>query len=242
MLLKLLKLIVGFCLLPACLIAAQTVWSLTRALQTGAAVLPPAGLAFVAGFLLWTIVFFVLPKPFRTYVLAHELTHALWGLLMGARVARVRVGENRGSVELTKTNFLITLAPYFFPLYTVVVVAAYGIGSVFADLTPYYLWWLGAVGFTWGFHATFTVTVLLQRQTDIQTQGHVFAYAVIALMNLLGIALWIVTVSELTFLDAARLARQRADDLYQDCRPYAARAVSRMRHLWPQAIKPRSER
>jgi hypothetical protein len=227
MLVKALKFLVGLCLLPVCMVVAQTVWSLTRQLQTGAALLPPAGLAMTGGFLLWVIVFFVLPRPFRTYVLAHELTHALWGLLMGARVARIRVGESRGSVELSKTNFLITLAPYFFPLYTVLVVMAYGIGAVFADLTPYYLWWLGAVGFTWGFHVTFTVAALLQRQSDIQAQGHVFAYAVIALMNLLGMVLWMVMVTDVTLQDAGRLARARAEAAYRGCRPYIERLAVR---------------
>ncbi len=225
MLLKLLKFVVGICLLPVCVVVAQTVWGLACALQNGTTLLPPAGMALVGGFLLWVAVFFLLPKPFRTYVLAHELTHALWGLLMGASISRIRVGEDRGSVVLSKTNFLITLAPYFFPLYTVLAVAAYGVASLFVDLTPWHLWWLGVVGLTWGFHATFTVTVLLQRQTDIQAQGHLFAYAVIVLLNLLGIALWIVSVSALTFQDAADLARRRAGTLYRHCRPYAERAI-----------------
>jgi hypothetical protein len=65
---------------------------------------------------------FFLPHPVKTYVVAHELTHALWGLLCGARVSHLRVSEGGGSVRLSKSNIVITLAPYFFPLYTILVI------------------------------------------------------------------------------------------------------------------------
>ena len=55
------------------------------------------------------------------YVFGHELTHALWVWLMGGRVSRFRVGRDGGHIVTDKNNFWIALAPYFFPLYSLLV-------------------------------------------------------------------------------------------------------------------------
>jgi hypothetical protein len=193
------RFLAGALLLPACVAASRSLLVLVREAQPGcAAAVPPAALALGGGLALWLAAFFTLPRPVRSYVLAHELTHALWGALMGARVLRLVVGRQRGSVTLSKSNFLVTLAPYFFPLYTVLVIAAYYALSLFVNMARYDLLWLGAVGLTWGFHLTFTVATLMQRQTDIQECGRLFSYALIYLLNVLGICLWVVVVSPAT--------------------------------------------
>jgi hypothetical protein len=150
------------------------------------------------GYVLWLALYFTLPRPVRTYVLAHELTHALWGWLMGADILRMRVSARGGSVTLSESNLLIALAPYFFPLYTVLIIAGYYLLSLFFEVERYYLVWLALVGFTWGFHFTFTVATLLQHQTDIREYGHLFSYTVIYVFNVLGICLWVVLVSSAT--------------------------------------------
>lgn len=196
---KVLLFLVGVLLLPVCYALTWTMVSLIGAIQPlSRSAFPPPALALMGGFLLWILVYSTLPRPVRTYVLAHELTHALWGALMGSRILRMKISKSGGSVTLTKTNVLITLAPYFFPLYTVLVVAGYYVLSLFVDMAPYYLWWLGLVGFTWGFHLTFTLSSLLQHQSDIVEYGRLFSYAVIWLANVLGICLWIVMVSGVT--------------------------------------------
>ena len=95
--------------------------------------LPVSAWAFGIGFFLWVALYFLLPRPIRTYVLAHELTHALWAWLTGSHVSRMKLSKNGGSVVVSKNNILITLAPYFFPLYTMMVIAGYAILSLFFD-------------------------------------------------------------------------------------------------------------
>lgn len=198
-LLKTARVLAGLLLVPVCVALSRTVWQLVVAIQPqNLSHFPPAAIALCSGFTIWLLVYFFLPAPVRTYVLAHELTHALWGLLMGARVSGMKVAKDKGSVTLSKTNFLITLAPYFFPLYTVIVIALYYITSIFYPVEPYFIWWLALVGFSWGFHLTFTISSLAQHQTDIQEYGYVFSYVIIYLFNVLGIALWIVMVSSVT--------------------------------------------
>jgi hypothetical protein len=186
----------GFLLLPVCVAATQTLGSLLSALRPpDPSAVPPSAWALGGGFGLWLLVYATMSRPVRTYVLAHELTHALWGSLMGARVSRLRVARDGGSVTLSRSNALIALAPYFFPLYTMLLIAAYAVLSVFYAVERYQLLWLALVGFTWGFHFTFTITTLLQQQKDIREYGRLFSYAVIYLFNVLGIGLWIVAVS-----------------------------------------------
>lgn len=186
-------------MLPLCVAASRSVMMLVASIQPASVGLfPAAGWSLVGGFLLWLFIYYTLPRPVRTYVLAHELTHALWGALMGAAVSDLKVSRERGSVRLSKTNVLIVLAPYFFPLYTVLVMVAYYLMSVFLPVEKYVCYWLALVGLSWGFHFTFTLSTLAQHQTDIRAYGHAFSYAFIYLMNVLGIGLWVVMVSPAT--------------------------------------------
>ncbi|MFC1452821.1 hypothetical protein ACFLSJ_05690 [Verrucomicrobiota bacterium] len=195
------RFVAGLLMIPVCVGVSGAVADLAGSVPAGGQAVPASAWALGGGYLLWLIVFFSMPRPVRTYVLAHELTHALWGALMGAKVIRMSVTKERGSVTLSKSNFLITLAPYFFPLYTVLVILAYYLLAVFVPVERYAPVWLGLVGFTWGFHFTFTVTTLFQKQTDIRESGHLFSYTIIYLFNVLGICLWIVLVSSPTLGD-----------------------------------------
>ena len=216
---RIVRLLLGLLLIPVCVALTLTAMSLLgEAQQDGTAMIPPTALAIATGYLLWIVLYYTMPRPIRTYILAHELTHALWGALMGARVSKLRVKKNHGSVTLSKTNFLITLAPYFFPLYTVLVVCGYYVLLLFYDVGHYYLFWLGLVGFTWGFHFTFTVAALSQSQEDVKTYGVVFSYAVIYAINILGICLWIVGVSHVTLADALGFFDYHAEHVFAWCR------------------------
>ena len=192
---RLAYLLAGLLLLPLCVAVTRTVITLVLALRvTGTEEVSRGAWWLAGGFALWMAAFFLLSRPMRTYVLAHELTHALWGMAMGARVSKLRVSKQGGSVTLSKTNFLVTLAPYFFPLYTVLVILAHAVTGLFVDTRTYEPLWLGLVGASWGFHLTFTMHALAQPQPDIAAHGRLFSYAVIYIMNVLGIGLWIVAV------------------------------------------------
>lgn len=195
---KALHWLAGIALLPVCVVVTRTLWRLVESLSDSSWVFPPGMLALAGGFLLWVVLFMVAPRPVRTYVLAHELTHALWGALMGAKVSKLRVEADRGSVMLSKTNVLITLAPYFFPFYMMLVVVLYYLLSIWYDVAVYSAVWLSLLGFTWGFHCTFTIHALLQRQTDIAEYGKLFSYALIYTMNITGICVLVVMISSCT--------------------------------------------
>ena len=199
---RLIRFFLGILLVPFCIAATLSLVSLISVMQkTGDWSVSAPVIALGGGLGAWLLVYFVLPSPVRSYVLAHELTHALWGAIMGASVSKIKVGEQSGSVTLSKTNWFITLAPYFFPLYTVLVVLGYYGLSLFYNVEKYHLVWLGLVGFTWGFHLVFTINTLMQRQSDIQVCGYLFSYTIIYLFNILGICFWVLVVSTVTLDD-----------------------------------------
>lgn len=211
---KIIRFLLGVLLIPFCLAATQTMISLIRAIQPSSArAIPPSALALGGGFLLWLFLYFTLSRPTRTYILAHELTHALWALMMRGKVVRMKISKESGSVTLSKSNFIITLAPYFFPLYTIIVIAGYYILSIFFEVETYYLYWLGLVGLTWSFHFTFTISTLLLRQNDIQEYGRLFSYMIVYILNIFGIGLWIVVVSAATLEQMVQFMQTHIDSI-----------------------------
>ncbi|MCQ2392330.1 MAG: hypothetical protein MJ240_12985 [Kiritimatiellae bacterium] len=155
--------------------------------------------ALGGGFALFLAVWAVCPaKPVRVYILGHELTHAVWGLLFGAKVSNLKVSLNGGSVMLTKSNVLITLAPYFFPFYTMLVVLAALVTRLFVSPLPCPVAWLFAVGFTWCFHLCFTLKSLAQRQPDVVEYGHLFSWVFIWCFNVFGVVLWLWATTEIS--------------------------------------------
>ncbi len=205
-----LRFCIGILLIPCGIALTRTVIAIIGA----SAVSSLAGgawpfLAVASGLMAAVLMFWALPVPLRLYVLAHELTHALWGALMGARISGLRVSGSGGYVKLSQSNWFIALAPYFFPLYALIVALAYYILLVFFDLRPYVLVWLGLVGITWGFHCVFTIYALAQDQKDVRDYGRVFSFGIIYLMNMLGICLVLLIVAPLTLPD---LIRRMADD------------------------------
>ena len=194
---RFLKLLIGVLLLPACGALTMTACRLVTQMSFAPHALGDAALwAFVAGYALWLAVFTFLPKPMRTYVLGHELTHAIWALLMGARVGGLKVKKSGGQVRTSKTNWFIALAPYFFPFYAMLFIGLFLLAYAIWNLAAYFWVLFFLVGLGWSFHVTFTLMMLLTvKQPDVTSQGVIFSVAVIYCMNLLLMTLTAVALS-----------------------------------------------
>lgn len=213
---KFIKMLIGLCLIPLCWAVSTAVYQLYQdSIGTAAIGSNLEAWALPIGFLLWVVIYFLLPRPIRTYVIGHELTHALWALMMGGRIGKMKVSKSGGHVELSKTNFLITLAPYFFPFYTVIVIGVYYLIGLVADVEPYRIWGLAAVGLTWAFHVTFTISMLTEHQPDIQEHGRLFSYTVIYIANILVIGLWMVMIGAPRFPTFGHLLHIEIAAVYQ---------------------------
>lgn len=214
-----LRLLVGLALLP---LSASLLWSTGRAFA-GVAMTSVAAAPFAAGvglaFACWAIARWLAVGlvgaaawPGRaarwSYVLGHELTHAMAAWASGGSVYAISVGEKEGHVDLSHSNVFVALAPYCVPFYVIAVALAYRL----------LLWWrpdaggeplfLFLMGGATGAHLLFTWDALTEvRQPDLDAAGGaVFSWALIAAVNaLVMLALLKVLFPEsVGFLDGLR--------------------------------------
>ncbi len=207
------KFVIALFLLPLCAILTQTFFTVfTRATVTQRLWAGEQFWFFSLGAILWLIAFFGLPRPMVIYVFGHELTHALWVWLMGGRVSRFRVSREGGHIITDRNNFWIALAPYFFPIYSLLVLGVYGILGLFFNVQAYGRLLYALVGITWAFHFTFTCWMIPKKQTDLTDQGTFFSLVVIYLMNLVLLSVMLVLASsQITFADLGREFVTNAD-------------------------------
>ncbi len=182
------KLLLGVALLPACVVATMTfrgsVFPVFR-----------SEIYFFAGLFSYLLLLAIFQQPVRTYIFGHELTHVMWVWLFGGKVKGFKAKASGGQVRASRSNSLIFLAPYFFPLYSILAIALYYLLGLFWEI-PYGLRILGFVlGFTWAFHITFTIYVLLQGQPDVWAAGRIFSFPFIYLVNVLVLAALLILLS-----------------------------------------------
>jgi len=193
------KFVFAIFLLPVCVVLSQTFFTgFARAAMTQRLWAGEAFWFFALGAVLWLIAFFGLPRLLVVYVFGHELTHAIWVWLMGGRVTQFNVSRDGGCVVTNKTNFWIALAPYFFPIYSLLAIAVYGGLSLCFDMQPYGRWLYTVLGVTWAFHLTFTCWMVPKNQTDLRSHGTFFSLVVIYLMNLLLLCAMLILASPQT--------------------------------------------
>lgn len=135
---------------------------------------------FLLGFLFYCGIHFLVPRPLFMHILGHEITHALWARIFGGKIKSLSLTPQGGKVTVSKSNFLITLAPYFFPLYTLIFLGIYLIAR---PSFRHYL--IFVIGFALGFHFLSTLSSLKNEQPDLKRTGIFFPWLVIYWMNLI---------------------------------------------------------
>jgi len=183
---RILKALMGLALVPFC---AGFTWQLGTTLVS-VTYRPDLPYYFIAGGIAYLAMHVLFRKPILTYVVGHELTHALFAVLFGGSVKSFQAGERGGRVTITKSNFIITLAPYFFPLYTFVAIVLHRLAVVF-HIQGALGWLVFLAGATFGFHVILTLQFLRIDQNDIKEQGAIFSYPLIYLFNVVFCALLI---------------------------------------------------
>ena len=139
-----------------------------------------------AGIIFFWFVAITAGRELRSQIqtIAHELTHTLFAFLTLHFVKRVRLNPDGSGGSMAFAghgNWLITLAPYFFPLFA----------SIYMLIMPWLLettdkYWLVYAVFGY-FVAYYWETVLSQvhrEQTDIIQEGFVFSGIIIVGLNL----------------------------------------------------------
>jgi hypothetical protein len=189
LLLKITKTIVGVILIPFAVGSISALWQVVFAGgQSGF-----DWILMLIGSAVFVLVYFFTSKPDWIYVLGHELTHALWSFSFGGRLKQIRVHSDGGHVVTTKSNFLTSLSPYFFPLYTVLVIVIFGLGGIFWDWSSFIWIFYLLIGLTYTFHILMNIHILKNKQPDIVQHGYIFSSVIIFIGNistlLIGLAL-----------------------------------------------------
>ena len=197
---KAVKFITGLLLLPVCWILLETFLVLLQAdTLVGQYWKSKEFLAFGLASLLSITLFFVWRSRIMMwlYVAGHELTHALFVLLCRGKVTKVHISPDGGHILTNRNNFVISLSPYFFPFYSAVAILGWAITEwIIKDagtLDP--LWLYALIGFTWMFHLTFTLWMIIREQPDVDQNGKLFSFTVIFSVNVLLICTMLIVAS-----------------------------------------------
>lgn len=189
---KWLKAIIAVFLLPLCIGGAKALWRVLK--ESGAS--DTFWVAFLAGALCWIVIFMLLPRPMWLYVVGHEMTHAIWTWIFGGKVKKMKVSSKGGHVIISKSNFIIALAPYFFPFYAFVLVVLFGAGHLIWGWSKFWVVFHLLLGVAYAFHITLTIYILRTEQSDITEHGYFFSFVIIFLGNILVPMLCIPVLTE----------------------------------------------
>lgn len=130
----------------------------------------------------------LIAKPMWLYVVGHELTHAVSGVLSGAKIYSLKATAKNGEVQLSKSNAFIALSPYVVPFYAVLVVALYAAAKRWwfpPAVAPSFQILLGA---SLAFHFSLTFQAVHGQQTDLKVLGIFLSCVLIAIGNALILA------------------------------------------------------
>lgn len=118
-------------------------------------------------------------------IIAHECTHSFFALLTLHKIKHVRVADDNsgGSMGFEgEGNWLIIIAPYFFPLFGFFVMLAI---SFYTRFAPMNLILNGVMGYFIGYHVDTVSSQIHEKQTDLPKVSYKFCW-----MFLPGANLW----------------------------------------------------
>jgi hypothetical protein len=154
--------------------------------QVGAYTAKEEGWILLGGAIAYLLAHVFLRKPERMYLWSHELAHLIVAKIFFRRVHSFHItSRDGGKVVIDRTNVMIDLAPYLFPLYSLAAAAA----AVFLrSLSP---WvpdlYLALASSLFTMHVLFSAEGFIKGQPDLKRSGRLFSGAVV----LLGLLAWV---------------------------------------------------
>ena len=142
------------------------------------------GLILLFGALAYLCLHFLLRKPERMYLWAHEFTHLFVAKLFLRRVHGFHItSRSGGKVVIDRTNVAIDLAPYAVPVYNIIALLPM---TLIGGETPHARKiYLGTGAFLFAMHLCFSVEGFIDGQPDVRRSGRIFSLAVVLLLLML---------------------------------------------------------
>ena len=124
-------------------------------------------------------------------IFAHEFTHMLAALLTGHKPKGMSITPDKGGSfsYLGKGNWLITIAPYFFPTFPFL----WMLGGIWFEYhgQPFPTWYIMTFGTLVGYHIVSNFYQIHSEQTDFKKAGYLFSALFIPSANVLLVGyLW----------------------------------------------------
>jgi len=123
-------------------------------------------------------------RPNWLYVFGHESTHALAVWLHRGSVSEFKTSSKGGHIVADRDSTVISLSPYLIPFYPIALAA---IWALCLWVWPSWSFWdflfLLCWGTAWGFHLSFTISLLFTRQPDFLNHGYFYSIVLILLGN-----------------------------------------------------------
>lgn len=152
-------------------------------------------IALIGGFFMFFVARTSMDATVRTsmQIIAHELTHSFFAVLTFHKVKHIRVKDDNsgGSMQFEgEGNWLIIIAPYFFPLFCFFFMVGVGFYMELAEFN----WVISSVfGYFIGYHVDMVASQIHEKQTDLPKVSYWFC-----VMFLPGANFWVIG-SMLTF-------------------------------------------
>lgn len=172
-------------------------------------------LFFLYGVGTYVVLHIVFYRPVFPYVFGHELMHVISTWISGGKVKSFKASAKGGEVKTSKSNSFISLSPYCFPIYTILLALLYSISALFFDVGRYVLTFIFLVGFSLAFHLIITVDFLKTKQPDLIKTGYILSLSLIYMVNIsiLGLILSLI-FPDISFLDFIQNSIQSAFNIY----------------------------
>lgn len=138
---------------------------------------------FIISGVIFLIILLVIPKKFTHFwvVFTHELTHVFLAVITFNHIEGFSASLGGGVTSYTgRSNWLIRLAPYFFPLYAVFLIL---INLMIRTELTYYLNHLIIISYVFFLFTLFKC--FSYREPDIKKTGYIFSTLFIITFNLL---------------------------------------------------------
>ena len=148
--------------------------------------------ALLIGFLSGITVFIFISRFTKFYIFGHELAHWIFAKLFLRETKSFEVGKDGGAVHVQNPNIWISLAPYFYPTFTIIWIPAW---FAFKYFEKDFAWsthiFFGILAFTWAYHVILTFHALRNEQSDLKRYGKPLSLSLIIFLNLFMIYLFL---------------------------------------------------
>ena len=141
--------------------------------------------ALTGGFISGCLIFTLINRFTRLYVFGHELAHWIFAKIFLRETRNFKAASDHGTIEVQNPNIWISLAPYFYPTFTVLWIPSWFVFRYYSDKLSYSNEiYFAILSFSWSYHFILTVYALKKEQSDIKPYGKPLSFSLIILINL----------------------------------------------------------